>query len=154
MNIFTFLSEEANLIEPKLNELVHNIANLSREKVFADVKLICDELRGYWQKQGILLLDKLEADSSCAPQLKVVLECRDQLKAELETLVMVHVDEPGYKKYLESLLGKAQAYFGASANLYDKLNQVLSKSSVERLNEECATLIHSDVGYNNLQEAS
>jgi hypothetical protein len=154
INTFDYLDEEANLIEGKLADLLLQMNEKSREQVFDDVKLICDNLQGYCQKQAGLLLDNIITDKQTeySSELEATLKSRDKLITDLGDLVMVHVDEPGYRAYLEGLFDRARTYFGSSRSLYKKLKESLPIDLLNRIDSELTNIIHNDVGYNALQD--
>jgi hypothetical protein len=151
MDVFAYLQEEQALVLSSLKELVQNFSDKSREEVFDEVKLVCDKLRAYLKKYAVLVLDELEEMKFESPSLKETKERRDQLLGDLENLVMVHVDEPGYRDYLANLLEVSQDYFDTSNRLSKKLSETLPKATLDKLNEKLRTIIHSDVGFNSLQ---
>jgi hypothetical protein len=155
MNIFDFMREEEDITVKRLQELVKDFFVETREEGFDKVKLILDILQGHCDKQKALLLDKLpELDKSdtCKRALADTIEARDNLIAEIGDLVMVHVDEPGYKEYLVKLLRTTQNYFDVSKKLYKTLQETLPKESIKSLDEGLTAMIHSDTGFNTLQE--
>jgi hypothetical protein len=153
-DIFSYLKEEEDLAESGLKELVDGFREKTREEVFDEVKLDCDRLRGYLKKQSALLLDHLKDQGGITAQLKDTVKERDELFADMDNLVMVHVDEPGYQEYLANLLQRSKNYFYASETLYGKLKEVLPKQNLYEINENLRVVIHSDVGFNSLQTPS
>jgi hypothetical protein len=155
MNIFDFMREEEDITVKKLQELVKDFSEETREEGFDKVKLILDILRGHCDKQKALLLDKmteLDKSSRCKRAIEETIEAREHLIAEIGDLVMVHVDEPGYKEYLARLLRTAENYFDVSKKLYKILQETLSQESIKSLDEGLTSMIHSDTGFNTLQE--
>jgi hypothetical protein len=151
MDIFDYLKEEEELIQADLSDLVKNFPQKTRETVFDEVKLVCDKLRGHCKKQAVLLLDKIQTENGFAANLESTRRSKDKLLSELENLVMVHVDEPGYREYLANILHCAEDYFAVSRQLYAKLKGSLSNKQLEAINSDLRTVIHSDVGFNSLQ---
>jgi hypothetical protein len=157
MNIFKYLEEEEDITESKLAELVKNFTQETREEIFDGVKLICDLLRGHGEKQTSLLLAKIpkqDAKNGCQALIEETVKARDLVTSEIGNLVMVHVDEPGYKEYLANLLRCAQNYFKKSKSLYARLPTILSPELIKSIDEDLTMTIHSDVGFNTLQEKS
>jgi len=152
-DVFNYLKEEQALTIANLSELVQNFSDKNREEVFDEVKLVCDQLRGYLKKQSVLLIDELENknEKGYSSLLKETKKMQDQLFDDLETIVMVHVDEPGYGSYLSNLLKHAEDYFAASQKLFVKLRETLPEPTLNKVNEKLATIIHSDVGFNSIQ---
>lgn len=149
--VFKYLKEEQAFVLSNLQELVQNFRDKSREEVFDDVKLICDKLRGYFKKQSTLVFDELENENEYTGYIKKAKKTHDRLFDDLENLVMVHVDEPGYRSYLANLLKDCEMYFSASDELFDKLAGSLPKQVLKRINEKLTNIIHSDVGFNAIQ---
>lgn len=152
MDIFDYLKEEQDMVRKSLKELVDDFSETTREKLFDDVKAALDKLRGYCKKQSVLLVDEIGNLKGPANFQATKLK-RNKLLEDLDNLVMVHVDEPGYKEYLMHLLSFAEEYFDASARLYEELEDRLPKELHDKINENLQTVIHSDVGFNSLQTA-
>jgi hypothetical protein len=154
MNIFEFFEEEEELIEKKLGDLVSSFTEDTREEIFDDVKLILDLLKGHCDKQKAALLDKIAEFDGCKQSIEETVKARDLVIAQIGDLVMVHVDEPGYKEYLVDLLKRVQSYFKISETLYKALQNSLPEASIKSLDEAFTSMIHSDVGFNSLQEST
>jgi hypothetical protein len=150
-DVFKYLREEQAFILSGLKELVQSFPEKTREEVFDEVKLVCDKLRGYFKKQATLLLDELENRNEYSGLIKKTEKTHDRLSGDLENLVMIHVDEPGYRSYLANLLKDCEMYFSASDELFAQLGTTLSKPVLKRINEKLSKIIHSDVGFNVIQ---
>src|SRR6516162_4714567 len=96
-DVFKYLKEEQAFVVASLKELVQNFPEKNREEVFDDVKLVCDKLGGYFKKQATLVLDEVENDNEYPGLIKKTKKTHDRLLDDLENLVMIHVDEPGYR---------------------------------------------------------
>jgi cell division septum initiation protein DivIVA len=113
---------------------------------------MCDKLRGYSRKQTVLLLDKIEGkNDQYATELKETEKQRNKLSEELDNMLMVHVDEPGYKEYLSNILRYMQTYAEASDSLYRALERA-KPPEIGIIDNNLQTAIHSDVGFNSLVE--
>lgn len=154
MDVFDFLKEEQDLIRAELTELVKNFRHKTRERLFDEVKLICDKLRGYVEKQSSLLLTGLPINDDLDSQLKSTQEKREELVGDLNNLLMVHVDEPGYRDCLANMLNRTLDYFTASEELYITIQLYLPKQTRDQMNKDLKDLIHSDVGFNSLQSGA
>jgi hypothetical protein len=152
MDIFDYLKEEQEMVRKSLKDLVDDFSETTREKLFDDVKAALDKLRGYCKKQSVLLVEEIGALKGLA-SFEATKQKRVKLLEDLDNLVMVHVDEPGYKEYLMHLLSFAEEYFEASAKLYEELTDRLPKELHDKINQNLQTVIHSDVGFNSLQTA-
>lgn len=152
MDIFDYLKEEQEMVRKSLKELVDDFSETSREKLFDDVKAALDKLRGYCKKQSVLLVDEIGNLKGLA-SFEATKQKRAKLLEDLDNLVMVHVDEPGYREYLMHLLSFAEEYFEASGKLLGELKEKLPQELHNKINQNLQTVIHSDVGFNSLQTA-
>jgi hypothetical protein len=150
MNIFSFLKEEQDLVQNELTELVDKFRHRTREANFDAIKLICDKLRGYCKKQLELLLAKIDAESGFKAELEEANNQRERLLSDINDLVMVHVDEPGYEEYLVNLLNHTKDFFAASNKLYAKLPAAISQPALGKIDADLQEAMHAGVGFNNL----
>src|SRR6516164_8263393 len=149
-NIFKYLEEEQELIQDKLANLVRDFRQSTREQNFDEVKLICDRLRAYCKKQLDLLLDKIQDRTRCQAELEETNRKRASILDDLNELVMIHVDEPGYDDYLVKLLNHTESFFQTSKTLYDTLSRTVSSQVPGKIDADLQEVIHSDVGFNEL----
>jgi hypothetical protein len=153
MNIFDYLKDEGEFIESKLKNLIASFEGESRETIFDDVKLLLDSINGFIEKQKILLFDKLaEFEPTLRTQYKAHNDQLVKMLSELENLTMVHVDEPGYKEYLASLLLRLKELDASLAEISGHLKSNAPAGRLDKINEELAELVHSPVGFNTISQ--
>lgn len=151
MDVFEFFSAEHELIERKLRNLAQNYFNWTREQVFDGVKECCDHIRGHLDKEEELLLDKLQRKGITSRLLEELAHDRQSMLDDIENLVMVHVDEPGYDEYLKSLHNRFADHIGHCKRSFDHIKKHGDQKDLERINEELKELIVHSVGYNYIQ---
>jgi len=151
MNIFEYLEEEGRFLDKKLTELLHSLKDTTREEVFDEIKLSCDNITGYLSKQQKLLLDTLvDFRTSLKTQFDAHKEKMDALRNELETLTMVHVDEPGYDKYIHGLLIRLRECSTSLKELSEHLIKTIPTHRLNDLNEQLEQIAHGSVQFNSL----
>jgi hemerythrin-like domain-containing protein len=151
MEIFDYLTEEGTLIERKLADLVGTFNDHSREDVFDQVKFFCDATIGYLDKQNGLLFERIkDLEETYKSEMADHINNMQLLRGEIETLTMVHVDEPGYDRYLNSLLEHIRKCNSSLQKLGEFLKTKLPASRLASINEELEKVVHSPVGFNEM----
>jgi len=151
MEIFDYLNEEGKLVERKLAELIGSFNENTREEDFDQVKFICDAVIGYLDKQNGLLFERIkDLEETYKNEMSDHINNMQLLRGEIETLTMVHVDEPGYDKYLNSLLEHLRNCNSSLAKLGVFLKGKLPASRLESMNDELDKMVHSPVGFNEM----
>jgi hypothetical protein len=151
MNIFEYLEEEGNILDKKLKEILVSLKESTREEIFDEIKMSCDNITGYLSKQQKLLLDTLaDFRTSLKTHFDAHKQKMDALKNELETLTMVHVDEPGYDKYIHSLLLRLRECNTSLKELSVHLVQTIPEARLNNLNEQLEQISHGSVQFNSL----
>jgi hypothetical protein len=152
MNIFEYFGEEEHDIDEKLIDVTANYGAWTREQVFDQVKMICDQIMGHMKKQTMLLLENLDQAN---PDLAVILQSfkKDHLKVEDEIgqLTQVHVDEPGYDEYLRNLLQVFEEHIRFSQNLYHEITEKAPQGEIVKLNAQFNNVILHSTDFNSLQ---
>jgi hypothetical protein len=151
MNIFEYLEEEGSILDKKLKEILVSLKESTREEIFDEIKLSCDNITGYLSKQQKLLLDTLaDFRTSLKTHFDAHKKKMDALQNELETLTMVHVDEPGYDKYIHSLLLRLRECNTSLKELSVHLVQTIPEARLNNLNEQLEQISHGSVQFNSL----
>lgn len=151
MDVFEFFSAEHDLTERKLRNLAENYFNWTREQVFDGIKEACDHIRGHLDKEEELLLEKLQGKGTTTRHLEELAHDKQSLLGEIENLVMVHVDEPGYDEYLKSLHSRFVEHVQRCRRAFDHIKKHADKKQLDEINEELNELIVHSVGYNYIQ---
>ncbi len=151
MDIFEYLAEEHNDIEEKLIELTDNYESWSREKIFDQVKVVCDAIMGHLKKQQNILLNNLSRTSDLVPLLHDAQVDRSKVEDEIGQLVMVHVDEPGYQEYLSNLLRVIEEHISFSKSFYAKLKVNANPAELKKINESLKDMVLHTSEYNAIQ---
>jgi len=151
MNIFEYLEDEGRFLDRKLTEILHSLKETTREEVFDEIKLSCDNIGGYLSKQQKLILDTLvDFRTSLKTHFDAHKEKMDALRNELETLTMVHVDEPGYDKYIHGLLLRLRECNTSLKELTEHLVHTVPAHRLDNLNEQLDEIAHGSVQFNSL----
>jgi hypothetical protein len=151
MNIFEYLEDEGRFLDKKLTEILRSLQESTREEIFDEIKLSCDNVGGYLRKQKELVLDPLaDFETTLKTQFGAHREKMDALRNELETLTMVHVDEPGYDKYIHSLLLRVKECNTSLKQLSEHLSKTVPESRINNLNEQVDQIAHGSVQFNSL----
>jgi hypothetical protein len=151
MNIFEYLDDEGRFLDRKLTELLHSMKEATREEVFDEIKLVCDNITGYLSKQQKLLINTLsDFETSLKTQFNSHRDRMSALKNEMEMLTMVHVDEPGYDKYVHSMLMRLRECNTSLKMLAEHLIKTVPANRLNKLNEQLDEIAHGAVQFNSL----
>ncbi len=151
MDIFNYFDEECADIEKKLKAVTENYHTWSREKVFDQVKLICDSIMGHLKKQENLLLANIDKTTALQESLDACQRDRARVEEEIGQLVMVHVDEPAYDEYLANLLKAIEQHIEFSRGFYKRLREIVPSNQLETVNTQLADMVLHTAEYNAIQ---
>jgi hypothetical protein len=148
MELFKYLKEEDQMLTGKLETLIADFPDDTREKVFDSVKAICDAIRASVDKKSTLITAHL-GDSSQESALKEeAIKDRVIVLEEIESLVMVHVDEPGFRDILRSLLKRYQSHCRLWDSIEQRLLTILPPTKKNEIAESFKNFSHGLTGFN------
>jgi hypothetical protein len=150
MELFEYLKEEDQIIEDKLNDLIKNFQAKTREEIFDSVKVLCDLIRAIVDKKSTLVTAKLSNIGVEAPLKEEAINDRQTLLEEIESLVMVHVDEPGFDDLLKNLHKRYHSHRNFWFGMEKKLPTILSPNKRSELEANFKSFSHAITGFNTL----
>lgn len=105
MNVFHYLSEDHSAISKRLEETTENYSTWTRDRIFEESKNILQAIKDHFKKEH-LLVNNLKDESGMHQVLSTLNNQEKEIKSEMDNLVMIHVDEPGFEQGLESIAGR------------------------------------------------
>jgi hypothetical protein len=138
MNIFKYLKEDGASIAKRLEETCENYSEWTMDRVFEETKRDLDAINSHFQKTSLLVnnLKKAKAIDGILAEEK---DRQDVIKMDIDNLVMIHVDEPGFEQALETIRDKFENYLEFCEKvLFLALEERLSKMDRKRVAEQLA----------------
>lgn len=105
MNVFHYLTEDHNAIAKRLSDTIKNYSNWTRDRIFEESKNILQAIKDHFKKEH-LLVNNLKDESGMHQVLTTLNRQEKELNSQIDNLVMIHVDEPGFEQGLESIAGR------------------------------------------------
>ena len=105
MDIFKYLQEDGESIAHRLNQTVAEFGVWPQERLFEETKKAFSSLEGHFDKERMIV--KNIDNSDVVVPLTVEAEAQIQaIKEAIDSIVMIHIDEPGFLNALQSLANK------------------------------------------------
>ncbi len=105
MDIFNFLQEDAAHIAERLTETGKNYSTWTKDRVFEEVKNLFQAIKDHFSKLAILE-NNLKNPEGLKDILVKLNTLRDSITADVEQIVEIHVDEPGFEQSFEQIAKK------------------------------------------------
>lgn len=109
MNIFNYLNEDAEHVSNMLHETVDHFLTWDMDRVFEQSKKALASLDEHLKKEKIVSNNLID-NSELADSVSKSVEQTKAIKSDMNSLIMIHVDEPGYAKVLQSMMEKLDEY--------------------------------------------
>lgn len=109
MNIFNYLNEDAEHVSHMLHETVDHFLTWDMDRVFEQSKKALASLDEHLKKEKIVSNNLID-NSELADSVSKSIEKTKAIKSDMNSLIMIHVDEPGYAKVLQSMMEKLDEY--------------------------------------------
>lgn len=135
-NPLRYLDEDGERVGKSLSMTAENYADWSQDQVFESTKKVLDGVRMHLEKETIVL-SNLKNNDGLEDYLKEVATQELKLNDEIDNLVMIHVDEPGFEQGLESISAKFQQYCNFCATkLHPSVKQKLTDADLEHISQQ------------------
>ncbi|MBX9772151.1 MAG: hypothetical protein K2X29_12315 [Candidatus Obscuribacterales bacterium] len=105
MNVFHYLTEDHSAIAKRLEETTENYSKWTRDRIFEESKNILQAIKDHFKKEH-LLVNNLKDESGMHQVLSTLNKQEKELNSQIDNLIMIHVDEPGFEQGLESIAGR------------------------------------------------
>ena len=105
MDVFNYMKTDIDNISERLTELTENYSEWAQDRVFEESKNVLGAIKTHFQKEQ-LLVNNLKDRTGLEHLLSQAEKQQQDIKSEMEQLVMIHVDEPGFEQGLESIENK------------------------------------------------
>lgn len=136
MDIFGFLEDDNTHTSHRLNEAAKHYSDWARDRVFEESKKALALVEAHFSRDA-LLEQNLKNNGSVKSILDEVQKQREAIDSEIEHIVEIHVDEPGYEQALESIAAKFNQYAKyCHDTFYPAMKKALSADELKHVNEQ------------------
>jgi hypothetical protein len=105
MDIFTFLEDDAAHIAERLTETGKNYSTWTRDRIFEEAKNLFQAIKDHFAKVAIVE-NNLKNPEGLKNDLIQFNKLRDSITSDVEQIVEIHVDEPGFEQSFEQIAKK------------------------------------------------
>ena len=105
MDIFSLLEDDGARIAQRLTETGKNYSTWTRDRIFEEAKNLFQAIKDHFSKLAILE-NNLKNPEGLKDILSQVNTKRDSITADVEQIVEIHVDEPGFEQAFEQIAKK------------------------------------------------
>ncbi|MBL0185848.1 MAG: hypothetical protein IPP97_08975 [Candidatus Obscuribacter sp.] len=144
MNVFNYLTEDTAHISQMLNETVANFLDWPRDRVFEQTKKALSSLDAHFDKEK-LLVNNLEGTEADLSDLVKTFQAKiKEIKEDMNSLIMIHVDEPGFSQVLQRIAAKVKDFSDFNANsFYPSLKDKLTMDEFHKIESQFETAVLS-----------
>ncbi len=127
MDAFEYLELDHCRIDQQLRSLIDNYDHWPIREVFDKSVRIFDEIRHHFARQESLLCASIRGMANSRKLMSQCLADRESIQAEIDNLLMSHVDDADFKEELRALLEKIDKHIQFfHETLYSNLQERLS----------------------------
>lgn len=142
MDVFKYLDLDHQRIDQQLRTLIEHYDQWPIQEVFDKSVRIFDEVRHHFELQESLLCSSIRGMPDAQKMMNQCLLDRKNIQAEIDSLLMSHVDDADFKEQLQALLMKIDSHIRLShETLYVKLREGLSPKALLDLEVEFEQMI-------------
>jgi len=143
MKVFNYLLEDSAHILEQSEETIENFSEWTMDRIFEMTKKILTAIKHHFEKE-IILVQNIKSSDGSKNILDQAERERKTILSKIDRIVMVHVDEPGFKQLLESIVRDFQAHRSfCQDKLYSVVKRLLSKTDLDHINEQLGQIIFS-----------
>ena len=136
MEIFKYLVEDNASIAQRLTETAKNYSVWTQEQVFEEAKKAFSSIKEHFSSESILE-NNLKNGTAVQSILTEVSKLKKEITAEVEQIVEIHVDEPGFEQSLETIAAKFTQYSQfCKEKFYPAIQKVLSVDELKYINKQ------------------
>ncbi|MBX3153179.1 hypothetical protein KF728_23660 [Candidatus Obscuribacterales bacterium] len=144
MNIFTYLNTDENHLKELMWDVTNNYPEWTQDRVFESVKNVIDSVHAHIKKKNELVLSNVRDHESISDVLSKWDEQTSNIDETINSLIMIHVDEPGFEQLLIKLSKMVDNLISFSKDeLYPAVRSVATEEELNRMNKHLDSLVLS-----------
>jgi hypothetical protein len=136
MDIFTYLDDDNAKIAQRLSETAKNYSTWARDRIFEEAKKAFASIKEHFDKE-VILESNIKSSQTVQSLLAEASRQRKEIAAEVDQIVEIHVDEPGFEQSLETMANKYHQYAQyCKEKLYPAIKKILSADELKHINDQ------------------
>jgi hypothetical protein len=144
MNIFNYLKTDEDHLKAQMWDVTNNYPEWTQDRVFESVKNVIDSIHAHVKKNNELLLSNIRDRASISDVLAKWEEQTAAIDESINSLIMIHVDEPGFEQLLIKLSKMVENLISFCRDeLYPAIKSVATDAEIERANKHLDSLVLS-----------
>lgn len=144
MNIFTYLETDEDHLKETMWDVTNNYPEWTQDRVFESVKNIIDSIHLHIKKNNELLLSNVRDREGLTDVLSKWNEQTENINETINSLIMIHVDEPGFEQLLIRLSKMVDNLIALCRDeLYPAVRSVATDAEIKRMNKHLDSLVLS-----------
>ncbi|HEY9713901.1 MAG TPA: hypothetical protein V6C72_10550 [Chroococcales cyanobacterium] len=142
-NVFDYLNNDMSNIVQRLDATASHYADWPRDRIFEQTKKELAALKIHFSKEA-LLEQNLKNPNGTQGLIDKARKQREVIAKEVEDLVMIHVDEPGFEQGLESITEKLGEHMNfCAATFFPSLKEHLTNDDMQHIGEQLDQMVLS-----------
>lgn len=143
MDVFKYLNDDGDAIAHRLNDTVANFGEWPQERLFEETKKAFGSLEGHFDKEK-MIVKNIDNSPTVVPLSEKAEADITVMKEAIDSIVMIHIDEPGFRNALISLADKFNEHRAFCRDeYYTALKDVLSATDKEHVNAQFEQMVLS-----------
>lgn len=144
MNIFNYLKTDEDHLKELMWDVTNNYPEWTQDRVFESVKNVIDSVHAHIKKKNELLLSNVRGHETISDVLAKWDEQTTNIDETINSLIMIHVDEPGFESLLIKLSKMVDNLISFSRDeLYPAVRSVASEDELKRMDKHLDSLVLS-----------
>lgn len=143
MDVFKYLQDDGESIAHRLNETVAEFGQWPQERLFEETKKAFSSLEGHFDKERMIVKNIDNSDVAVPLSLKAEEQIQG-MKESIDSIVMIHIDEPGFRNALQALAVKFNEHMSFCLDeYYTALRFGLSSADKAHVNAQLEQMVLS-----------
>lgn len=143
MDVFKYLIDDGDAIAHRLNETVAEFAQWPQDRLFEETKKAFASLEGHCDKER-MIVNNINNSENVVPLSETAEAQIKAMKADIDSIIMIHIDEPGFLNALKALATKLNEHVAfCKDEYYPALRQGLSAADKEHVNAQFEQMVLS-----------
>lgn len=144
MNIFDYLKTDEKHLSQSLWTLAKNYPEWTQDHVFQSMKNAIDSIHAHINKKNDLLLNNVHDKGEMGEVMDKWLYQTNAINEHINSLVMVHVDEPGFEELLIRLAKMVDNLISFSDDeLIPAVKAAATRAEIKQMNSHLDSLVLS-----------
>ncbi len=136
MDIFSLLEDDGARIAQRLTETGKNYSTWTMDRVFEEAKNLFQAIKDHFAKVAILE-NNLKDPAGLKDLLSQLNTQRDSITADVEQIVEIHVDEPGFEQAFEQIAKKFTQFAQFSKQtFFPAIKKNLSQDDLKHIQQQ------------------